>query len=342
VAVLRVVVTWIEVLKRIVDGPKAPIEGIISRSGPVDTARLMTSGIDDVMPVYVVGVDDLQVWRDEPKVRVESMAGKPLVIHDGEVVWSFAHHEDLPVVAPRQTVSYVGPGSELLKTQPASRWVGNDFTTPDKPIEEIEYLGRACWAVELKPPKHKPHAMQLVVDQQTGTILQQRQDGFDIAVSFIAFTAGIPIDPSLFEWTGPVRPPRLSPPFEDFRSASIPSQGERKDAHRQWFSQHVTNRPLAIPIVANLTIENLRYHHDDGAFDADIGSMVITGRLARRPRSSALWDLLWDRPTLQAWSTEEYDWAIAMDTGKLDDDALRALQELLHPGLPVIGHPEIE
>jgi hypothetical protein len=336
------VVAWIEVLTKIVDGPKAPIEGIISRTGPIDTARLMMSGIDDVMPLYVAGVDDLQVWRDEPKVRVESMAGKPLVIHNGETVWRFAHHEDLPVVAPRRTVSYAGPGSELLKTQPASRWVGNDFTTPDKPISEIDYLGRPCWAVELKPPKHKPHAMQLVIDQQTGTILQQRNDGFDIAISFIAFTAGIPIDPALFEWTGPVRPPRLTPAPDDFRSATIPSQGERKDRHRQWFNQHVTDRPLTIPIVAELTIENLRHHDDDGAFEADIGSTVISGRLARRPRSTTPWHVLSEQPTLQTWSTENHDWAIAIHTGTLDDAALGALQQILHPESPVTGPPATE
>ncbi|HEY9312394.1 hypothetical protein [Williamsia sp.] len=302
----------------------------------------MMSGDGEAMPLYVAGVDDLQVWRDEPKIRVESMAGQPLVIHNGETVWRFAHQEDLPTAAQREKVSYVGPGRELLVTQPASRWIGNDFTTPDKPIEEIEYLGRACWAVELRPPKHKPHAMQLVIDQHTGTILQQRNDGFDIAIRFIAFTAGIPIDPAVFEWTGPVRPPRYSLAPDDFRSSFIPSLGERKDIHRQWFSQHVTERPLTIAITAELTIENLRYHDDEGAFEADIGSMVITGRLARRRRSTATWDLLWDLPTLQTWTTTEHDWAIAMHTGKLDDNALNALQHILHPDAPVVGRPETE
>jgi hypothetical protein len=336
-----IMVAWIEVLTTIVDGPKAPVQGIISRSGPIDTGRLLMSGIDEVMPLYVGGVDDLQVWRDEPRVRVESMTGEPLVIFDGEDVWRFAHHEDLPVRAPARSVSYAGPGRELLVTQPASRWVGNDFTTPDKPIEEIEYLGRACWAVELRPPKHKPHAMQLVVDKRTGTILQQRNDGFGTAVSFIEFTAGIPIDPAMFEWTGPLRQPGFTPRHDDYRSSFIPSQGEQKDQHQGWFAEHVSDRPLEVPLLVDLSVQRLRYRDDDGAFEANIGGGAVGGRLARRPRSSTTWHLQWQTTAIRAWSTEHHDWAIALHTGLIDDHALGVLQQQLHPDQAPVGEPDI-
>ena len=184
-------------------------------------------------------------------------------------------------------MGYVGPGRELLVTQPASRWVGNDFTTPNGPIEDVEYLGRLCWQVELKPPTHKPHPMQLVIDQQTGAILQQRNDGFDIAVRFIEFTAGIPINPYTFEWDGPIRPPRQKPGADDFTSSFVPSQGGQKDDHQAWFAQHVTANPLTVPITANLTVVHLHQHDDDGSFDAEISDGPIAGRLARRPRTPA-------------------------------------------------------
>ncbi|MGK9269886.1 hypothetical protein KXR83_02685 [Williamsia muralis] len=332
---------WIEVLKKVVDGPQVPIQGIISRVGPIDTGRLMAvSG--EVIPLYVAGVDDLQVWRDEPKVRVESMTGQPLVIFNGQTVWRFAHHEQLPVQAPGREMGYVGPGRELLVTQPASRWVGNDFTTPSGPIEDVEYLGRPCWQVELKPPTHKPHPLQLVIDQQTGAILQQRNDGFDIAVRFIEFTAGIPISPNTFEWDGPIRPPRQQPGADDFKSSFVPSQGRQKDDHQTWFAQHVTASPLAVTITANLTVVHLHQHDDDGSFDAEISDGPIAGRLARRRRVPATWHLNFRTTALQTWSTAHHDWALELYTAPLEQPTLTALQRQLHPGETVTGKPDTE
>ncbi|MCZ4537831.1 hypothetical protein O4159_20720 [Gordonia terrae] len=333
---------WIEVLKKIVDGPQVPVQGIISRAGPIDTGLLM-GVVGEVIPLYVAGLDDLQVWRDEPKVRVESMDGRPLVIFNGQTVWRFAHRESLPVQGAGREMGYVGPGRELLVTQPASRWVGNDFTTPDGPIRDIEYLGRPCWEVHLSPPAHKPHPMQLIVDQQTGAILQQRNDGFDIAVSFIEFTAGIPISQNTFEWDGPVRPPRRLPDTDDFRSSFIPSQGHRKDEHQAWFAEHVTTSPLTIQITATFTVTHLYHYDDDGSFDAEIsGAGFIGGRLARRPRTSTIWHLNFRTDAPQAWSTTQHDWALELYTGPLDQPSLATVQHLLHANEPVTGAPDTQ
>ncbi len=334
---------WIEVLKKIVDGPQVPIQGIISRTGPIDTGSLLMGVNGEVIPLYVAGIDDLQVWRDEPKVRVESMDGRPLVIFNGEAVWRFAHRDLVPVRGFGWEMRYVGPGRELLVTQPASRWVGNDFTTPDGPIRDIEYLGRPCWQVDLKPPAHKPHPIQLVVDQRTGAILQQRNDGFDIAVRFIEFTAGIPINPSTFEWDGPVRPPRQPPDTDDYRSSFVPSQGRQKDEHQAWFLEHVVASPLTVPLTVSLFVTLLNSYDDDGSFDAEISDGgPVTGRLARRPHASTTWHLNFRTHAPQAWSTARHDWALELYTGPLDQASLTSLQHQLHPNELVTGIPDTQ
>lgn len=70
-------------------------------------------------------------------------------------------------------VLYFGPGDVLIRTRSANEWTGSDFTRPtDRPVREIDFLGRHCWEVELAPPSYKPAPIQLVVDVATGTVLE--------------------------------------------------------------------------------------------------------------------------------------------------------------------------
>jgi hypothetical protein len=146
----------------------------------------------------------------------------------------------------------------------------------------------------------------------------------------------------MFEWTGPLRPPRFTPEPDDFRSSFIPSQGNQKDQHQRWFTEHVTGRSLEVPLRVDLSVQHLRFHDDDGTFEANIGGGAVSGRLARRPHSSTTWNLHWDTPSTRAWSTELHDWAIALHTGPIDDTALSVLRQLLHPNQPSVGEPEID
>ncbi|MBE7191439.1 MAG: hypothetical protein INR66_03020 [Gordonia polyisoprenivorans] len=334
-------VRWIEVLKRLVGGPHVPVQGVISRSGPVESGYVGVVG--NVTPLYVGGVDDLEVWRNGRKVRVESATGRPLVIFNGDTVWRFAHNHKLPISGLGREMEYIGPGRELLVTQPASRWVGNDFTEPAGPIREIEYLGRRCWEFELAPPSHKPHPMQMVVDQATGSIMQQRNDAFGVAVRFIEFTAGTPIDEALFEWAGPTRQPDSAPTGDDFRSSFVPSQGLTKDDHQQWFTDHVAQQPLSIAVTFHLEVDRLFSRDGEGSFDAVLSDGRLGQcRLARRPHSDSNWRLPFDRAGVRAWTAGGFDWAVQTHFARLDDNAIRGLQGQLHPDAPITGEPALE
>ncbi len=329
-------VAWVEVLVKMVDAPSVPIQGTIRRTGLMEG---VVGFAGDIPPVFVSGLDDLQVWRDGSKIRVETSAGKPVVIGDGSQVWSFAYGGDVPIQGPQSQLSYQGPGSELLTSRPASGWVGDDFTTPVGPIDEIEFLGRACWSFDLAPPSHKPHPMQMVVDQLTGMVLEQRNDGFDHAVSFVEFTAGIPIDASIFEWTGDVTVPDRD--FRRLSSVNTASLAARRQEELDWFRDNVTTAALTIPITADLDVVRLQSRNDDGEFVAMIGTGPIEGRLARRRRSTLPWDEPW-QDDAQTWSTPDHDWAIDLFGLILDDAALADLRQRLHPGVEVIGVPDID
>jgi hypothetical protein len=329
---------WIEVLKAMVDGPHPPVQGVIARSGQVESGIYSYSG--DIAPVYIAGVDDLQVWRDGAKVRVETMAGDPVVISNGEAVWRFSHREQYPVRGEAREMAFMGPGKELLITRPAKDWVGDRWTTPTGPVKDVDYLGRPCWSVELAPPRGKePFARQLIVDQRTGAVVQQRVDAAGTAVSFIEFTAGIPIDPAMFIWSGETSVPDVYR-RTDFKSVQTPSLGMRTDEQQQWFRDHVTDKQLSVPVTLDLHVLKLRSHHDDGSFDATIGDWPL-GRLARRPRSTEEWNLEWDIPVGHAWTTEGFDWAVGLTLGVMDVDALAVLRGLLHPHESVLGAPPI-
>ncbi|GGF12138.1 hypothetical protein [Williamsia phyllosphaerae] len=330
-------VAWVEVLITMVDAPSVPIQGTIRRTGPVEP-YLSYGG--DIPPVYVDGVDDLLVWRDGPNVRVDTVDGAPLARTDGEHAWRWAFGQDLPLLGSAQELGYHGPGNELLTSRPASRWIGTDFAQPVGAIEEVEFLGRACWSFELAPPAHKPHPMQMVVDQRTGMVLEERNDGFGIAVGFIEFTAGIPIDATTFAWTGDIHTPE---PWEvpDVRSPAAPSHAERKRRQLNWFRSHVTELDLAVSVRVDLDLVNLDAHDDNGAFIARLGWGPVSGLLARRRRSSLPWEEEW-QDDAQTWSTPEHDWAVDLYGLVLDDAALADLQQRLHPGVHVTGVPQID
>lgn len=327
-------VAWIEVLIAMVEAPSVPIQGTIRRTGPVESS---ISFVGDVPPVFVSGVDDLRVWRDGRRVRVDTADGRPVARTDGDRAWRWAFDDDLPIEAAVDELGYVGPGSELLTTRPPSRWIGDDFTHPVGAIDEIDFLGRPCWSFDLAPPAHKPHPMQMVVDTQTGMVLEERNDAFGVAVGFVEFTAGIPIDPDIFVWTGDVSAPAHHVPS----SRSTPSLDERRGDELRWFRENVTDTELSARVPVILTVKGLQDHDDTGRFEAWVGNGPVEGRLARRPRSHQPWDEFW-MAEAQVWSTAKHDWAIRLYGITLDDAALADLRRQLHPGDDVVGQPPVE
>ncbi|HZE48712.1 MAG TPA: hypothetical protein VE074_04070, partial [Jatrophihabitantaceae bacterium] len=168
------------------------------------------------------------------------------------------------------------------------------------PVGATTFLGRTAWTVELAPPRHKPHPIQLVVDSETGLVLQQRNDGFGSVDEWAEFVVGEPLDPALFTWVGPTRS------AEDQHAERQARHDADLAARRQWFSDNVTRSPLRVEFAITPFIHE--YDERTGSFQARLGEFR-GGMLARRPRSSEPWDLGWSE-TQHRWSTARWDWAL--------------------------------
>ncbi len=224
------------------------------------------------------------------------------------------------MASPRNAVQYAGSGTQLLTRREANEFAGDDFTRPTRrPIGSTTFLGRRAWTVELAPPAHKPYPLQLVVDAETGVVLQQRNDDFGAVDEWVEFVAGESFDPNLFRWDGPTRPPQ---DWEHLRKAEHEADGARR---RTWFTGNVAPLPLRVEL--DLTVWVHEYD-DDGAFQASVGADPI-GMLARRPRSTDPWDLGWS-DTQHTWSTQRWDWALSIvSDGGLTPSGLDALKRQL-------------
>lgn len=326
---------WVQVLVAMADGPNAPVQGVIRKTPEDRPERVNFATVGDRMPMLVgVGGGDVRIWRDQAKVRVETLDGQPLFISDGANAWQFEQPGEPPRHGGAGRVRYIGTGRDLLFNRPAHDWLGNDYTRPTGSVCDAEFLDRPCWTVELAPPRHKDGALQLVVDAETGAVLAQRNDTAGIAVSFIEITVGEPIDPALFVWTGTVH-------SDVDRQHEHAAQREADRATQlEWFRQHVTERPLTVPVVLDLSVDHVRITDEEtGAFEASLGGGLISGMLARRPHSDQPWELRW-HGTVRHWRTGDFDWAAVLHQGDLDPTALTALQTALHPDQTVVTDQE--
>ena len=151
--------------------------------------------------------------------------------------------------------------------------------------------------MELAPPPHKPHPMQLVIDAETGIVLQQRNDGFATVDEWVEFVAGEDLDPALFTWTGPTRT------RADQRAVWDAEHRAEMTRREEWFASRVAPTPLRV----ELDVIPLVHEYDDvtGAFQASLGDHFI-GMLARRPRSDDPCTG-WSEPG-HVWSTARWQW----------------------------------
>jgi hypothetical protein len=307
--------SWVALLTLMVHAPdpEPTIRGAI-RSWPGDDESAgyfgWTAMAGDPLPVFTgvrpdsadpsAAVPPIRVWRDGERMRIEEPDGAVNLIVGEDTCWQFDREHDIPIASPRTAVRYAGSGTELLTRREPAAFAGDDFTQPTGPVGATTFLGRPAWTVELAPPRHKPHPVQLVVDRDTGLVLQQRNDGFGSVDEWIEFVVGEALDPALFIWAGPTRS------AEDQRAEWDAREDADLAARRQWFSDNVTGSALRVEV--NLT--PFVHEHDErtGAFQASLGEHHH-GMLARRPRSSDPWDLRWSE-TQHRWSTARWDWAL--------------------------------
>ena len=266
------------------------------------------------------GASLLRVWRDGRRVRVEEPDGSPNLIVGESASWIFDRAHQEPLQSFRAKVEYGFRGTGLLWRRDAEAFLGRDFTQPTGPIGSATFLGRPAWTVELAPPRSKPYPMQLVVDAETGLLLQRRNDGFGTVDEWVEFVVGEELDPTLFAWHGPSRSEA------DEQAARRAEHEADMSARRVWVAENVSPQPLRL----SLDVEIFPHEYDDsGAFEASLNEGSL-GSLARRPTSGDEWDLHW-REVQHRWSDEHWDWALTLFEGRLDEAALAAVKRQLNP-----------
>ncbi|CAM3755046.1 hypothetical protein TSST111916_04820 [Tsukamurella strandjordii] len=338
---------WVEVLKVLVDGPRLPVRGVVRTLHADLIDRTETFGFIGAPPMPVVlGDHDVRVWRDGRRVRVERPDGSPYFITDGVTAWEFSDDPDeSPTHAPADRVYYSGPGSELLISRSAQDWLhGDDFTRPNGPIGETTFLDRSCWAVELAPPEHKPYPLQIVVDRESGAILQERNDDAGFSVEYIELSIGEPVDGAVFTWTGPST--SLDERWAARRAEYEAAEQARLAESRTWFTDHVAAPALTVEVALGFSFSHF-YDLDpaDGSFSARVQADRAGGPdgvLSRRARSTQEWDFGRVGYPVRRWSTSDFDWACWMSQDFLDDNALGQLQRHLHPDESAVDQFTVE
>jgi len=314
--------TWFELLDLMVVGPRPEptVRGAIAEDHSTEEYR----GFARVgQPPVIAGARTgsagaLQVWRDGARIRIEEPDGRPNLIVGAETCWQFDREHDTPIASPASAVHYLGSATNLLQRRSLESFLGGDFTTPTGPVTPTTFLDRAAWAVELAPPQHKPHPLQLVVDAATGLVLQQRNDGFGYREEWVAFVVGEGMDDDLFTWSGPARD-------EADERARHRAEDEREMARRvEWFARNVTPSPLRVTVTIEVMVHSM---NDDGGFEASLINPVH-GSLGRRRRSASRWEELGSYEVQERWSDDTWDWALTVH-GVADPQALADIKRQL-------------
>jgi hypothetical protein len=261
------------------------------------------------------------VWRRGSLSREEDLDGTVRTIvgtearwqrdDDGGVMWMRPHDRHVDM---RYTGSPIG-GLDVGGPRPSwQRWEGTDFTRPTGPVTATGFLGRRAFAVELAPPAHKPHPMQLIVDAGTGLVLRAANADFGWAEEWVEVEIGASLPDELFVWTGPAQP---APSLEQRHAEHEAEVSQRQD----WLQARGID-PLAVPVQPEVML----HEWDDatGAFYASL-NFPGGGTLIRRPRSGEPWPEpdTTTYPHTRRWSDDRWDWFLAGDWQIADDDFAR-------------------
>lgn len=272
----------------------------------------------------------LRVWRDGHRVRIEELDGTVTLIVGDEHCWQFDPDHPDPLQAPASTVRYQLSGTELLTRPDPDPFLNRDLGRPAGPVGATTFLHRHAWTVELAP--HLPRSrgpVQLVVDAETGLILQRRNDALGSVSEWTQITVGEPLSADLFTWDGPAR-------ASGGLGRAPLDAAEADDARRrtEWFTSNVATLPLRVELTVGVWVHE--YDEQTGAFQASFGEHHL-GMIARRPSSAAgPWELGWDTPG-RRWRDDRWEWAVRVYHDDLSDEAFDKLRSHLDAGPPPLG-----
>jgi hypothetical protein len=234
----------------------------------------------------------------------EIVGEKAIWFREPEVGRMWLHRQE-----PRTYVDYARApigGLDVGGPRPSwERWTGTDFTRPTEPVTETEFLGRRAWAVELAPPSHKPHPLQLVVDAGTGLLLRETNRDFGTVEEWVELDLDPDLPDALFVWDGPAD---LVPSRADREAEHQAEQAERS----AWLAQRGL-ATLRLPIECDVELHD--WDEESGSLYADIYT-TISATLIRRPHS----DTAWSEPDSTnyehswRWSDGTWDWFLATET----------------------------
>ncbi|OYD69910.1 hypothetical protein [Rhodococcus sp. OK302] len=335
--------TWIEVLIAMVDGPQHPVSGVVKPYRNTDEPLHLYYGSYGEEPILLVlppcGIR-LSRWGN--RFRIESLDGALMLCADGTTVWDFRDNPDRPRQTKQERMYFFGPGRALVLGRPAEHWVGERAPKPIGLVSDIEFLGRRCWSVTLAACTDRRRRRQvdqeIIVDAETGAVVAQHStDGIE-AASYIDLDVTDTLDPDLFRWDGPVVTD------EDSRQLAGRPSPNRQQLGAEWFRENVTADPIEVPVLVDLSPRMVDVHNaDTGEFTVYLGDMTHQGLpawITRRVRSEKPWKV--GLPQFQIfWSTSKFDWTAVVSTGRIDEDAVRQLQQWLHPHEAVAGTPPI-
>ena len=192
----------------------------------------------------------------------------------------------------------------------------NDFSRPVGPGRPAQIGGRVGWRFVLAPPPHKPAPLEVVLDDQTGVVLEYRSQGADYWETLTSFEVDVPIDEDRFTWTGEV-----DTEWNDERQAA-------EDRSRA-VSDHPWPSPRWWP--TGMPLDVLDGDVDEGWFIGWLGDS--SGRvLARwRPDSAVprrLAGRIHELPFEHRWQRDGWDWLLATDEQLAPDDLQRIIESI--------------
>jgi hypothetical protein len=274
---------------------------------------------DSQSDVVLPGVGPVRVNENQHRVakrgnllRREHLDGRPMAILGHDMKWIWLDGDELPTAF--RSAAWGWDDQQVVQRPPLSRWEGDDFTHPTGAVTATTMLGRAAWSVELAPPSHKPFPLTLVVDAETGIVLQERNDGFGSVTEWVELSFDPELSDDLFVWTGETLEPRDWGAERDHEMAS----------RKAWLAEQ------GIGDLSWTSEASLEVHHWDevtGEFQAHL-SVHVSAAVLRRRRSETDWDTQNNWPHEYRWSDDEWDWYIGSGA-ELQVDELSALRSQL-------------